>query len=216
MTRNSHTAFNFQQLYATTRELKAMPGVASYLNFRQYFEQCIKLLKEGSPAEQKENTTKLLKQYVLLCESTIACGREMPGMLSKKLVDLLSADENLDYILKLENGERAMGWFCTDHAMFYILGDNTTEARNFRKLLSKWTKLDLTVMGSPSMDKVVSLLYGPACWELYGRHIDGNTDDEVAIEVCREIYHANLPLTFNSTNQVSQNNPASIPDNFYE
>lgn len=213
---NKHTAFNFQQLYATARELKALPGVASYLNFRQYFEQCIKLLNDGTVAERKENTHKLIRYFSLLCEATIACQRELPGMLSKKLVDVLLKDENLDRVLKQENGERMLGWFCTDHSSYYVLGDNATEARNFKKLLAQWTKQDLSSMGSPSLDKVVSLLYGPACWELYGRHIDGNTDDEVGIEVGRDIYHANLPYTFHQSARNTPDTTARIPDNLYE
>lgn len=173
---------------------KTDPSMKTVIHLKVGYNSCVEcahLRMRSSPHFTKAVLTFFPDVLMALSERR----REMAQDMSTSLVDLIVANEDLGVITQQEKGEKALTWFCLTHAFMQTWSGSHGFSEKFKTLLHTWTGQQLAANIRPTLDVVTSLLYGPACWELYGINND-EEDDEVVAACIRDILELNLPLTF--------------------
>lgn len=199
-----------QQLHSTFLTFQRKKDLDSYLEFRTVYWEALNQVKDSETASYwkvvVENTERLFVAARTLKQ-------DIPMWISNEILGLLFTPDNLATFLNIENSEEQLAWFCCDRASSYVYPDKISHEHFFRTILTNWTDTPY-LLGRPSLDKVVSLIYGPACWELYGTELNEDMDPVELSRVVHDIANANLPFAFKP--QVSQENSLAqpLPDSF--
>lgn len=166
--------------------------------------------------ETQERLDTIISYFPLICLAGNEVKRECSIRVSDKMLTLLKPDV-VNKILNLAEGEKVIAWFCCDHAITYynvsslkVKLEWATEAP-FKDLIKNLTGQELDEATIPTLDIVVSLLYGPACWELYGCDIVNSPDSGIAAEVISSIISSNLPLVFKDKEKVIEYTSIELP-----
>lgn len=84
------------------------------------------------------------------------------------IVTLLSQDRHLTNFLGCPDANRWLSWYCCTHAVRYQYQHADEFTNAFRDVLSKWTGRPFADVIDPTLDYVVTHMYGPAFWDLNG------------------------------------------------
>lgn len=111
----------------------------------------------------------------------------------EKVVDFFLQDNNISKLTNKEDGENALAGFCCDQAVSFLYGSNLEQRKKLNELLLKWTNKNIDIEQKSLISQVVSILYGSACWDLYG---DDTTVDSELMGIVDTIMAAKLPFAF--------------------
>lgn len=136
----------------------------------------------------------------------------LPIWMSREILDLLTEDGNLTIYLTLANSEQMLAWFCCDRAALITFRDDIARIEEFKDLLFRWTGHQFSDKERPTLDNVSTLLYGPACWELYGKECSPDDDPDDVDMLGREIAELGLPLMFKNDASTRMRVSVDLPD----
>lgn len=142
-------------------------------------------------------TDKLVKGYIQMDEF-ISLGQ------SYMLIDYLSNGENLAYFRQSLKQEQTLAWLLCDHATMYTYQENTQFSKKLKALLTQITGKVVDDACKPTLDIVITELYGPATWELYGLSLDENTTEQEQRDVINAVINMDLRIKLsNNTNLIA-------------
>lgn len=181
----------------------------SFLDLRNNFSLAAHEL-EGYKKPNPHLLEAVLEHTSTICLASRDFEEELPLTVSHSVLDILMSGRNLANYLKKSNSEEALAWFSCSHAITYGFSG---VGQKFIKLLNKWTKQSLDIDTPIRLDSVVTLLYGPACWQLYGCVLSKDTDSDAVFKTYNDISKAGLPLVFKNKQALLKDISAALPDN---
>lgn len=117
------------------------------------------------PAEDIAAVLHYLPHFLLANASGEA--NEIDPFVNERIAEMLSQDEYLKTYLERPNSEKALAWYCCSYAVSFYFQKSESLANNFRDVLSKWTGRDFFDLFEPTLDNVVTHIYGKKCWDAY-------------------------------------------------
>lgn len=186
-----------------------------------YSELVARLVREGSSKQDMVDYAVMLLPDV--CKGFVTAKDHMYDELSSNLLIMLTTNDNLDLLLKQNNGETTLAWFCCDHSVYYARGGFYKVASTFRQLLTRFTGKDLESDAdkNPELDYVVTLLYGQACWDLYGSDPIEELNRFKLGELTTRFARENFPLVFKTQTSAEPSSTSNetldtlLPDAFF-
>lgn len=165
---------------------------SDFLDFRAEIWQYMKLaVVDKKPLDRDV----VLDNIPLLCLGHRDFDIELTVTLSNLMIDIMLDPEALKHVLNHPAGEEALAWFCTDHSTMYTWQANDSHIQEFKEILNVWT--GCYVEGTPELDKIVTLFYGPPCWDLYGTPLEGDATDYIKVKnLVYDLSVMNAPLCF--------------------
>lgn len=143
----------------------------------------------------------------------LACaeiGEELQLNIWNKATDFLLRPNILPAVLADKDGERAMAWFCCEHSVAYYYDFTKGYEGNFCKLIELWTGHPMQDKENPTLDNVITTIYGEHVWSLYGGDVN---DIGKALELVNTLTQINPPFAFKEKS-LATSPIADLPEDF--
>lgn len=127
------------------------------------------------------------------------------------IVTLLSQDRHLSNFLGSPDANRWLSWYCCTHAVRYQYQNVDEYTNAFRDVLSKWTGRPFADVIEPTLDYVVTHIYGTAFWALHGPDDLGRLTTYDFCKLVNTISKTVLPIVKTRSQNVGLN--VELPDN---
>lgn len=201
---------DFDKLVTCAEIYRTTPGLNAYKYLENTYSWCLYAALSGCASPDTETAARQrLNEVLVLLPSlhgaAVTERRSLPGDLSFFLLDALADVNNKEIVDSLIDKDALLAWFCCDHSVHYLDDANENSAAKFRRILQTWTGLMIEDNVIPYPKFVVSLLHGPACWDLLGCTLkeDGMDKTEVVAECIKNIARLNLHLVFTAQNTIA-------------
>lgn len=171
-------------------------------NYIKHYDWCISTFAEGTPGPDWKPYVKKLFEHMPRISHISVHGptqhteRISPEQLTT-LLFLIDDPGNQDMVANMSNKDETLAWFCANHSVRYIDNYNHEFAVKFKQVLENWTGHSLDDSFIPHTGNVIPLLYGKACWDLYGCDLpECETEEEAddAQQAVWDILAMQLPL----------------------
>lgn len=173
------------------------------------------LIKKVVESEDKAFEVEALNFFTPLCEETIAANENLYTAMVDNMLRVIRDKHCVDFISQQQGGDKALAWFvcnvsanCVRETTYFSDEDDYIQ-RNLARLLVTWSGKELPAGRLPTLDVVVTHIYGELCWEFLGSDVGKLINYAVRDKTLNQIREANLPLTFRE----KIINPASVPSN---
>lgn len=199
-----------EKLEQALAECRARPDLGSLNDLTSIAEEAIDLVVVGDDPELREHVLTNLPE-ILFAHANIK--KMLYRSISGLIVDILFEPGNLDYVMSLPSGEKEVAWFCCDRSRYYYPSTVTTRPDDhFVQILNKVAGRPLPSDQIPTLDNVVSLLYGEHCWMLYSDADGINKKHSELAEISMDIRNAGLSIhaSPNANNKGSSELPPDI------
>lgn len=123
----------------------------------------------------------------------------------------------IDQILKADDGETALAWFCCTQASCYVFNApaidliDSQRERAFITLLENWSGKPFPKKTAPQLPLVATYLYGQLCWDLYGTECGWPLAEEALATTVFDITMSKLPFVFKENMGNAGYNPSQPP-----
>lgn len=172
----------------------------SYYNcFRDTYKHLVEKVVED---EDKGFEAAALTYFTSLCEATISAKEHLFTAMLDNMLRFLHHKECLAAITQQVGGDKALAWFvcyvsanCVQKTNYYSDADGYLQ-KNLIRLLENWSGRQVPIACRPTLDVVVTHIYGELCWEFLGCDLARLTNHGIRDMTLDQIMSADLPLTF--------------------
>lgn len=164
------------------------------------------------PSQELSN---VMNDYIMkMADGYVQMGEFISLGESYMLIDYFLVDAHLKFFTEKPENQHKLGWLLCDHSSMYTYQDNTIFSKKFKNLLTQITGQTFDAELKPTVDVVITALYGKASWELYGCTLNENTTEFELREVINTIVNMGIHIK-TATPGPENTNSLELPDTVF-